>query len=143
MRTASSRRASLSLFMLLALGAAGPACTEILGDYTIAEQGVGAPCSEETQLEDCGPVGACYIALCFQACSVSEQCGPKSQCSSDVCVADIGTSCKDDSLVCGPSACIDQDVNNLPVEPYCTLSCYEGVCPSGFQCVDYDCRLVR
>lgn len=143
MSTASSKNAALHALALLGLAAVGPACTEILGDYTVAERGIGAPCSEDTQLEDCGPSGACYIALCFQACSISEQCGAKSQCSSDVCVADIGTACGDDSLVCGPSSCIDQDVNNLSVEPYCTLSCYEGVCPSGYQCLDYECRLVR
>lgn len=118
----------------------GPACVDILGDYAIASQRVGAPCTDDTQLEDCGPYGACYVALCFASCSDSSACGDKSACISDVCVGEVGTDCSEDSLVCGPGICTDRDANGLGVDPYCTFSCISRECPSGFVCDGTECR---
>jgi len=103
----------------------------------------GAP--ECTQDNECATDERCEYDACRKICDEDHEC-PNAYCTGgDTCTEPVGTACTpgyDGYDDCAGARCLDVDVNNLRVDGYCTRSCFDWEpCPSGFECVDYDCRV--
>jgi len=116
-------------------------CSAILGEYSVDEASQPGECAEDGDCDTALNEG-CDDGRCAIRCLTDDPCPMYSECfGASYCTEPIGTPCQPDaSDPCGGYACVELDVNEMPVEPYCPGYCTaSSMCPPNYECSQLRC----